>query len=228
MVLPAMVYKSDPRETMAHFRAVARPSDLPIMCYNNPVSYGVDITPEMFAELADEPKFVAIKESSENVRARSPTSRIAAATATCCSAASTTGAGEHDARRRRLGVGPGQRLPGREPAAVGPGDGRAATTRRVEVYRWYTPLLHLDTHVKLVQYIKLAGRSAASAPKWSARRGCRWSSQSARRFWRSSARRSKRDRPDATMPTCRHRRRRPAAPHLSTSRPSPSSTAHAK
>src|SRR6266481_4176567 len=42
MVLPAMVYKSDPRETMAHFRAVAAASDLPIMIYNNPVSYGVD------------------------------------------------------------------------------------------------------------------------------------------------------------------------------------------
>ena len=68
MVLPAMVYKSDPRETMAHFRTVAAATDLPIMVYNNPVSYGVDITPEMFAELADEPKLVAIKESSENVR----------------------------------------------------------------------------------------------------------------------------------------------------------------
>ena len=68
MVLPAMVYKSDPRETMTHFRTVAAASDLPIMVYNNPVSYDVDITPEMFAELADEPKFVAIKESSENVR----------------------------------------------------------------------------------------------------------------------------------------------------------------
>ncbi|HEV3162537.1 MAG TPA: dihydrodipicolinate synthase family protein, partial [Isosphaeraceae bacterium] len=68
MVLPAMVYKSDPRETMTHFRAVARATDLPIMVYNNPVSYSVDITPEMFAELADEPRLVAIKESSENVR----------------------------------------------------------------------------------------------------------------------------------------------------------------
>src|SRR5204863_1796669 len=68
MLLPAMVYRSDPRETIAHYRAVARATDLPILCYNNPVSYGVDITPEMFAELADEPKFVAIKESSENVR----------------------------------------------------------------------------------------------------------------------------------------------------------------
>src|SRR6266851_9029194 len=68
MVLPAMVYKSDPRETVAHFRSVATASDLPVMCYNNPVSYSVDITPEMFADLADEPNFVAIKESSENVR----------------------------------------------------------------------------------------------------------------------------------------------------------------
>src|SRR5688572_28961655 len=53
MVLPAMVYKSDARETMAHFRSVAKASELPILCYNNPVSYGVDITPPMFAELAD-------------------------------------------------------------------------------------------------------------------------------------------------------------------------------
>ena len=68
MVLPAMVYKSDPRETLTHYRSVARASGLPIMVYNNPVSYSVDITPEMFAELADEDTIVAIKESSENVR----------------------------------------------------------------------------------------------------------------------------------------------------------------
>src|SRR5262249_33753980 len=54
MVLPAMVYKSDPRETVAHYRAVAKATELPIMCYNNPVSYGVDITPATFAEMADE------------------------------------------------------------------------------------------------------------------------------------------------------------------------------
>ena len=45
MVLPAMVYKADPRETVHHFRTVARASDLPIMIYNNPPSYGIDITP---------------------------------------------------------------------------------------------------------------------------------------------------------------------------------------
>src|SRR3546814_13709958 len=63
-----MVYKADPRETMAHYRAVAQASGLPVMCYNNPVVYGVDITPEMFAELADEPTLVAIKESSDDPR----------------------------------------------------------------------------------------------------------------------------------------------------------------
>src|SRR5207248_5759062 len=68
MVLPAMVYKADGREAMAHFRTVAKATHLPVMIYNNPVSYSVDVTPAMFAELADEPKFVAVKESSENVR----------------------------------------------------------------------------------------------------------------------------------------------------------------
>ncbi|MCS6948266.1 MAG: dihydrodipicolinate synthase family protein, partial [Steroidobacteraceae bacterium] len=64
MLLPAMVYRADPRETLRHFRRVARATELPIVCYNNPLSYHVDITPSMFADLADEPRFVAIKESS--------------------------------------------------------------------------------------------------------------------------------------------------------------------
>jgi 1-pyrroline-4-hydroxy-2-carboxylate deaminase len=64
MVLPAMVYKSDPRETITHFKTVAAASSLPILIYNNPVGYGVDITPEMLKELVDIPQFQAIKESS--------------------------------------------------------------------------------------------------------------------------------------------------------------------
>src|SRR3982751_398781 len=68
MVLPGMVYKADGREAMSHFRAVAAASDLPIMIYNNPVSYTVDLKPEQLVDLADEPKFVAVKESSEDVR----------------------------------------------------------------------------------------------------------------------------------------------------------------
>src|SRR5258706_9278537 len=68
MFLPAMVYKSDPRETIAHFRAVARATGLPILVYNNPIAYGVDIMPKIFAELADEKNLVAIKEASPDVR----------------------------------------------------------------------------------------------------------------------------------------------------------------
>ena len=64
MVLPAMVYKSDARETITHFKKVAAASSLPILIYNNPVGYGVDITPEMLKEFVDTPQFQAIKESS--------------------------------------------------------------------------------------------------------------------------------------------------------------------
>src|ERR1700745_1376987 len=54
MVLAGMRYVSDRRETIAHYRAIARASPKPIMVYNNPVAYGVDVTPDMFGELAEE------------------------------------------------------------------------------------------------------------------------------------------------------------------------------
>jgi 4-hydroxy-tetrahydrodipicolinate synthase len=68
MLMPPMSYKGDAGETMAHFRAVARGTILPIMIYNNPISYANDVTPAMFAELADVANFVALKESSGNTR----------------------------------------------------------------------------------------------------------------------------------------------------------------
>jgi 1-pyrroline-4-hydroxy-2-carboxylate deaminase len=155
MVLPAMVYKSDPRETIAHFRAVARATTLPILCYNNPVSYGVDITSRMFAELADEPKFVAIKESSENVR-RITDIKIA------CGDRYLLFCGVDDLIFESIALGATGWVAGL--ANAFPEENRLfwdlATSGRhaeaLQVYRWYTPLLHLDTHVKLVQYIKLA------------------------------------------------------------------------
>ena len=155
MALPAMVYKSDPRETMTHFRAVAQATDLPIMVYNNPVSYSVDITPEMFAELADEPNFVAIKESSENVRRITDLKNI-------CGDRYTLFCGVDDLVLESLMLGATGWVSGLVNAF--PAENRLlwdlATSGRwqeaLEVYRWYTPLLHLDTHIKLVQYIKLA------------------------------------------------------------------------
>ncbi|KNE76529.1 1-pyrroline-4-hydroxy-2-carboxylate deaminase [Candidatus Burkholderia crenata] len=68
MVLLGLRYLSDRRETLNHFRVVASASPLPIMVYNNPLAYGVDVTPEMFAELADEKKLGTIKESAGDVR----------------------------------------------------------------------------------------------------------------------------------------------------------------
>src|SRR6266446_8209346 len=155
MVLPAMVYKSDPRETINHFRAVAKATDLPILCYNNPVSYGVDITPAMFADLADEPHFVAVKESSENVRRITDLKNL-------CGDRYLLFCGVDDLVLESVVLGAVGWVSGLVNAF--PEENRllwdlvsaGRYEKALDVYRWYTPLLHLDTHPKLVQYIKLA------------------------------------------------------------------------
>ena len=68
MLLPAMVYRGTDREVVTHYQTVARSTKLPIMIYNNPVSYGVDINLEMTAILAEEDNIVAIKESTTDTR----------------------------------------------------------------------------------------------------------------------------------------------------------------
>jgi 4-hydroxy-tetrahydrodipicolinate synthase len=155
MVLPAMVYKADRREALAHFRAVARASALPVMVYNNPVAYPVDLTPDMFAELSDEPSLVAIKESSENVRRITDlVSLLGDRYILFC--------GVDDLVLESVLLGAQGWVSGLVNAF--PEENRAlwdlATSGRWEearaLYRWYTPLLHLDTKTKLVQYIKLA------------------------------------------------------------------------
>ncbi|HNB27978.1 MAG TPA: dihydrodipicolinate synthase family protein [Alphaproteobacteria bacterium] len=154
MVLPGMVYTSDTRETLNHFRTVARASDLPIMIYNNPLVYRVDIKPETFGELAAEKTIVAIKESSDDPR------RITDL---------------HNLYGDRFILFCGVDDLVLESAALGiegwvsgltdvfPEEsvelwnlcqaGRFAEARAL--YRWFTPVLHLDTSPKLVQYIKL-------------------------------------------------------------------------
>ncbi|MEZ5401894.1 MAG: dihydrodipicolinate synthase family protein [Bryobacteraceae bacterium] len=154
MVLPAMIYKADAREAIAHFRAVAAASSLPVMIYNNPPSYFVDVTPEMFAGLADVETIVAIKESSGDPR------RIT-------DLINTVGdryllfSGVDDLVLESVLLGAQGWVSGLVNAF--PRENRVlwdlATAGRWDearaLYRWYTPLLHLDTHVKLVQYIKL-------------------------------------------------------------------------
>ena len=155
MVLPAMVYKSDARETVAHFRSVARATDLPIMVYNNPPVYGVDITPSMFLELADEPTLQVIKESSDNPRRITDLYNV-------CGQRYTLFGGVDDLILESILLGAKGWVSGLVNAF--PHENRMVWDLAMsgqweaarEIYRWYTPLLHLDTHIKLVQYIKLA------------------------------------------------------------------------
>ena len=155
MVLPAMVYKSDPRETLAHFRTVAAATSLPIMVYNNPVAYGVDVTPAMFAELAAVKNLVAIKESSDNVRRISDIINL-------CGDRYILYCGVDDLILESLMLGAVGWIAGMVNAfpeeTMRLYDLAAARkfTEALPLYRWFMPTLHLDVSVKLAQYIKLA------------------------------------------------------------------------
>lgn len=155
MVLPAMVYKSDARETMTHFRTVAKSTALPIIVYNNPVSYGVDITPKMFAELADEKNLVAIKESSADVRRITDLinevgDRYTLFTGVDDLALESIMLGAKGWIAGLVNAFPAENQYLYDLAIAGKWEEAKA------IYRWYMPLLHLDTHVKFVHYIKLA------------------------------------------------------------------------
>jgi len=170
MLMPAMLYKGDPRETLAHFRTVAKASDLPIMIYNNPLSYANDLTPELFAELADEKKFVALKESSGDVR------RITDLHNTVGDRyAIFTGVDNLALEASILGIdgwvaGSGIAFPA-ENQYFWELTRRGEWDKAREIYRWFTPLLHLDVSTKFVQYIKLAvqecglGKEYVCAPR---------------------------------------------------------------
>jgi len=155
MVLPPMVYKGDDRETLAHFRTVAKATALPIMVYNNPPAYKADISPEMFAEIADEPKFACIKESSDNPRRITDIINLTKDRYVIF-------AGVDDLVVECFALGAVGWVSGLVNAF--PAENRllwdlllaGKWKEAIAVYRWYTPLLHLDTHTKLVQYIKLA------------------------------------------------------------------------
>jgi 4-hydroxy-tetrahydrodipicolinate synthase len=154
MVLPAMVYKSDARETMWHFRQVAEASDRPLMLYNNPPSYGVDVKPEHFHQLSDVETIVAIKESSDDPRRITDLFNL-------CDDRFLLFCGVDDLVLESMILGAVGWVSGLVNAF--PEENRAlwdlAMAGRWDearrIYRWYTPLLHLDTHPKLVQYIKL-------------------------------------------------------------------------
>jgi 4-hydroxy-tetrahydrodipicolinate synthase len=165
MVMPAMLYKGDERETLAHFRTVAQASGLPMMIYNNPISYANDVTPEMLAQLADEKNLVALKESSGDVR------RITdVRNAVGDRYAIFTGVDDLALEASILGIdgwvaGSGIAFPQENQYFWQlTRDGEWEKAR--EFYRWFTPLLHLDTSTKFVQYIKLAVQECGLGQEW--------------------------------------------------------------
>jgi len=155
MVLPGMVYVPTPRELEYHFRAISEATSLPIMLYNNPPSYRVNIDMDTLARLADVPNIVCIKESS-------PDPRRFTDLINAFGDRFTLFAGLDDIAFEGLTLGAKGWVSGLTNAfpaeslalyeAICSGDLNQA--RRI--YRWFMPLLHLDSEHDLVQSIKLA------------------------------------------------------------------------
>jgi dihydrodipicolinate synthase/N-acetylneuraminate lyase len=165
MVMPAMVYKAEAAEAINHFRRVGAATGLPWMLYNNPVGYPVDITPAQFAELADIKNLVAIKESSANTR-RITELRLEVGDRF----ALFVGVDDLALESSILGIdgwvaGSGIAF-SRENQYFWDLTRAGRWDEARTLYRWFYPLLKLDTHVKFVQYIKLAVQEAGLGSEW--------------------------------------------------------------
>jgi 4-hydroxy-tetrahydrodipicolinate synthase len=165
MLMPAMLYKGDPRETLTHFRTTAKATGLPIMIYNNPISYANDITPRLFAELASQKNFVALKESSGDTRRITDIRNLLGNRYSIF-----TGVDDLVLESAVLGIdgwvaGAGIAFP-KENQRLWDLTRRGAWDEARALYRWFTPLMHLDVHTKFVQYIKLAVQEAGLGAEW--------------------------------------------------------------
>ena len=155
MVLPAMVYVPKPEELVAHFRAVAQATSLPIMLYNNPPAYRVTITNEVLAQLADVPNIKAVKESA-------PDSRRFTDLINAFGDRFDVFAGLDDVALEGLMLGAKGWVSGLTSAFPQESVQLVAAAERGDwnearrIYRWFMPLLHLDAEHDLVQTIKLA------------------------------------------------------------------------
>lgn len=155
MLLPPMRYKTDHRETVTYFKAIAASTDLPIMIYNNPVDYKIEVTLAMFEELAEVENIQAVKESTRDI---SNVTRMI----------NTFGdrykllSGVDTLAMEEMLMGAVGWVGGlvcafpKETVAVYKLVKAGRIEEALKIYRWFLPLLELDIHAKLVQYIKLA------------------------------------------------------------------------
>jgi dihydrodipicolinate synthase/N-acetylneuraminate lyase len=155
MVVPSPIYHTEPRETAATLRAVAGAGDLPVMIYSNRVAYRVDVTPDIMEDLASDKRFVAIKESSDDIRRTTEIinrfgDRYAVLT------------GVDNLAFEALAVGAVGWVAGlvcafpQETVAIYRCMRAGRYDEALALYRWFRPLLDLDVSTYLVQNIKLA------------------------------------------------------------------------
>ena len=156
MMLPPMRYKADSRETVTYFKTVANSTDLPIMIYNNPVDYGIEVTLDMFEELLNEcPNIQAVKESTRDIsNITRIKNRFGDRLAILC--------GVDTLALESMLIGADGWVAGlvcafpAETVAIYALAKAGKTQEAIEIYRWFLPLLELDINTKLVQNIKLA------------------------------------------------------------------------
>ena len=159
MVLPPMRYKADDDETVAYFTAIANSTVLPLMIYNNPVDYKIEVTLAMFEELAKIPNIHAIKESTRDVsNVTRLFNRFGDRFKICC--------GVDTLIMEEVMLGADGVVGGlvdafpKETVAIFNLVKAGQYKEALSIYRWYLPLLELDIHAKLVQNIKLAAAQA--------------------------------------------------------------------
>jgi 4-hydroxy-tetrahydrodipicolinate synthase len=155
MILPPMRYKACDRETVAYYKTVAASTDLPIMIYNNPVDYKIEITLDMFEELAECENIQAVKESTRDVtNVTRMINRFGDRYKVLC--------GVDTLALESLLMGADGWVAGlvcafpKETVAIYKLAKAGSHEEALKIYRWFLPLLELDINSKLVQYIKLA------------------------------------------------------------------------
>jgi 4-hydroxy-tetrahydrodipicolinate synthase len=155
MVLPGVPYKSAPKETIAHIEAVAAAGGRPIMVYNNPIAYGVDVTLPMFDILAKNDMVVAMKESTDDIRRTTDV-------LTHFGDRFDVFMGVDNLAVEALLMGANGWVAGlvdafpRETVVIYELIRQGRVAEAIAIYRWFRPLLDLDVSTNLVQNIKLA------------------------------------------------------------------------
>lgn len=172
MLLPPMRYKADDHETIVYFKEIAKETSLPIMIYNNPIDYKINITLDMFEELAECSNIEAVKESTRDItNVTRMINRFGDRYKILC--------GVDPLALESLVMGADGWVAGlvdafpKETVAIFRLVKAGRIDEALNIYRWFLPVLELDIHPKLVQYIKLAevmtgiGTETVRAPRLS-------------------------------------------------------------